>query len=71
MPSPKPTPNPTLVDEFGEAEGVVVCVGWPAGNVETTDTEVVRLWDVELIDEIDEVEEEMVDVVVEDWVRLK
>lgn len=71
MPSPKPTPNPTLVDELEEAEGVAVGADWPADDVETADAEVVKVWGVELIDGIDEVEEEMVDVVVEVPVMLK
>ena len=71
MPSPRPTPNPTLVDVFGEAEGVVVCAGWLTDDVATAATEVMKLWDVGLNEGIDEVEEETVVVVVEDLVRLK
>ena len=87
MPSPKPTPNPTLEDASKPllAEGVVLCDTWLAGGVINADAEVVVVWDVSLVDGADEVvvwdaslvdgadevEVEMVEVVTEDSVRLK
>ncbi|KAL9105422.1 MAG: hypothetical protein Q9187_008713, partial [Circinaria calcarea] len=68
MPSPKPRPNPTLEDSPNPlvAEGIVLCDAGLAGGVVKADTEVVVVWDVTLVDEVDKVEVEVVEVVTED-----